>query len=98
MLLGSIDKTVHLACNIYMYFIGGHLGRDKTIKEIEARFYWKEMNGDIREYVRRCDKCQRTNAKLPKSNSTLHPIRVEPAVWHQVSYSNNNDESFLTIH
>ena len=64
---------------------GGHLGRDKTIEKIASRFFWRNMNDDIRMHVQQCDKCQRTNAKFPKSNKKLHPVAVHPEVWHQVS-------------
>ena len=43
------------------------------------------MNDDIKEYVKRCDKCQRVNAKIAKSGATFHPVPVSPNVWHQVS-------------
>ena len=31
-----------------------------------------------------CDKCQRNNKKLKKAAGGLHPIPVEPKLWHQV--------------
>ena len=31
-----------------------------------------------------CDKCQRNNKKLQKAAGGLHPIPVEPKLWHQV--------------
>ena len=64
---------------------GGHLGRDKTLEKLCSRFFWKNMTDDIRLYVQQCDKCQRMNAKFIKSTAKLHPIAVEPRVWHQVS-------------
>ncbi|KAL5509260.1 hypothetical protein EMCRGX_G004598 [Ephydatia muelleri] len=63
---------------------GNHLGRDKTIQKISSRFFWKNINEDIRIFVQRCEKCQRTNAKFSKSNAKLHPIVPMPNVWHQV--------------
>ena len=66
-------------------FTGGHLGRDKTIEKIESRFYWRNMNGDIRDFVQRCDKCQRANPTFTKSNAKLHPIAVQSQVWHKVT-------------
>ena len=66
-------------------FTGGHLGRDKTIEKIESRFYWKNMNAHIRDFVKRCDKCQRSNATFVKSNAKLHPIPVQSQVWHKVN-------------
>eukprot|EP00731_Ephydatia_muelleri_P034765 Em0075g18a len=63
---------------------GNHLGRDKTIQKISSRFFWKNINEDIRIFVQHCEKCQRTNAKFSKSNAKLHPIVPMPNVWHQV--------------
>ena len=34
--------------------------------------------------VESCDKCQRNNKKLQKAAGGLHPIPVEPKLWHQV--------------
>ena len=31
-----------------------------------------------------CEKCQRNNKKLHKQAGALHPIVVEPKIWHQV--------------
>ena len=64
--------------------LGGHLGRDKTIEKVLSRFYWKNINGDVRKFVQCCDKCQRTNATFKKSNATLHPVPVHGQVWHTV--------------
>ena len=79
-------------CTLYLHTIesyyftpGGHLGRDKTIKKIESRFYWKNMNAEIRAYIQVCDKCQGVNAKFTKANAKLHPIPVESKMWHQVT-------------
>ena len=64
--------------------VGSHLGRDKTIQKISSRFFWKNINEDIRIFVQHCEKCQRTNAKFSKSNAKLHPIVPMPNAWHQV--------------
>ena len=49
-----------------------------------SRFYWHDMTNDIKEHVRTCDTCQRTNRKLSKASAKLHPIPVRSEVWHQV--------------
>ena len=55
------------------------------MEKICSRFYWESMTLDIREYVKRCDVCQRCNdAKFVKANAALHPIPVKPKVWQQV--------------
>ncbi|KAL5508860.1 hypothetical protein EMCRGX_G004118 [Ephydatia muelleri] len=63
---------------------GSHLGRDKTIDKISARFFWKNMYEDIKKYVKECDVCQRMNPKFVKSNAKLHPVPVRAQVWHKV--------------
>ena len=34
--------------------------------------------------VESCERCQRNKKKLQKQAGVLHPIVVEPKVWHQV--------------
>eukprot|EP00731_Ephydatia_muelleri_P025267 Em0017g350a len=63
---------------------GGHFGRDKTLQKACSRFYWHDMTNDIKEHIRTCDTCQRTNKKLSKASAELHPIPVRSEVWHQV--------------
>eukprot|EP00731_Ephydatia_muelleri_P009172 Em0004g1510a len=63
---------------------GGHFGRDKTLQKICSRFYWQNMTNDVKEHVRTCDTCQRTNKRLIKASAELHPIPVRAQVWYQV--------------
>ena len=35
--------------------VESHLGRDKTIQKISSRFFWKNINEDIRIFVQHCD-------------------------------------------
>lgn len=49
-----------------------------------TRYYWQNITRDIKTYVSSCDKCQRTNPKLQKQSSQLHPIKVQPQVWKRV--------------
>lgn len=60
--------------------LGGHLCRDKTVEKICSRFFWKNMTDDIKDYVKRCDSCQRMNARFVKASA----IPVLPDVWKQV--------------
>ena len=47
-----------------------HLGRDKTWGKV---LLWT----DVKEYIRTCEICQRTNDdKFHKASSSLHPIPV----------------------
>ena len=67
------------------FLLGGHLGRDKTCQKIAARFYWKSLWTDVKQYVHHCETCQRTNdVKFQKTTAPLHPIPVKSKVWNQV--------------
>ena len=80
------NRACMYACNLLMHAgtAGGHFGRDRTIDKICSRFYWKSMVEEIREYVKNCSQCQRMNPAFVKTNAKLHPISVQPKVWHQV--------------
>ena len=45
---------------------GGHDGLTRTMCKIKARFLWKGMNNDIREYVQSCHECQMIKFKYRK--------------------------------
>lgn len=52
------------------------------------------MWSDVKDFVRRCEVCQRTNdSKFIKSDATLHPIPVKSKVWDMVS-----DNYFMICH
>src|SRR5687767_10116256 len=54
---------------------GGHFGIETTYEKIKSLFYWKGMLGDITQYVKCCDKCQRRGKSGGKG--LLYPISVE---------------------
>ena len=55
---------------------GGHFGRDKTYKKIQARYWWKAMKTEIEEYIQNCEKCFEHKPKLLTDRPELHPIPV----------------------
>lgn len=38
---------------------GGHSGMDATIKRLQSLFHWKSLIIDVRDFVNKCDVCQR---------------------------------------
>src|ERR1043165_1469241 len=54
--------------------MGGHFGIDATYEKIRNRYYWKGMYGDIKNYIKHCDNCQRRGKKGGIGN--LNPIEV----------------------
>jgi len=54
--------------------VGGHFGIEKTIKQVERRFYWIGWKDDVRRYCRSCEQCTRYHrGKLPK-HGALQPV------------------------
>jgi hypothetical protein len=41
--------------------IGGHRGRDATIKKISQRYYWPGITEDVDQFVKTCSRCQYAN-------------------------------------
>src|SRR3954469_4192835 len=53
--------------------IGGHFGRDITVKRIRQHFWWPTIWRDVAEHVRTCDNCQRFGLK--EHNNPLRPYQ-----------------------
>lgn len=43
---------------------GGHQGIERTTEVIKERYYWKNMDQDIEEYVKTCELCNKKRATL----------------------------------
>ena len=71
---------------IIFFYIGGHLGRDKTREKVSSRFFWKTQMKDVDEFDKTCDmmfaKAPIYGAKFIKTAAPLHPIPIQPSVWH----------------
>lgn len=70
-------KTVlDLAHNIPL---AGHMGRDKTLRRVQQRFYWPTLFKDVAEYCRSCPGCQKTNSRGQRKMPLVSlPIIQEP--------------------
>ena len=54
--------------------VGGHFGIEKTLKQVERRFYWIGWKDDVRRYCRSCEQCSKYHrGKLPK-HGALQPV------------------------
>ena len=71
--------VAHLHDNI----IGGaHFGMSATFEKVASRFWWKGIQKDVRDYVRVCGPCQKTNSNNRPPPATLHPIKVND-IFHR---------------
>lgn len=55
--------------------LGGHLGVSKTLKRIRTQIQWKGMRKDVRQYIEKCESCQKNKSskkiKLPMAITTM---------------------------
>ena len=64
---------------------GGHLGINKTMKKLTARYFWDTMTVDTRNFIRSCHKCQQVNFSfINKGKQELHNIPVPSQVFSQI--------------
>lgn len=61
-----------------------HHGVKATSNLLTARFYWRTMNSDIKDYVKSCEKCQRVNPKLSADAPPMHSVAVPKEVMRQI--------------
>jgi hypothetical protein len=65
--------------------LGAHFGIDKTMWRLEQTFTWPGMAGDVREYVRTCDQCQRNKPPGGRTRGLLQPLPIPTNPWEEVS-------------
>lgn len=79
--------------------LGGHLGITKTLKRINAQVQWKGMRKDVREYIRKCESCQKNKSskkiKIPMAITTtstkpFQKIFLDVVGKLPTSYKNNS--------
>ncbi len=58
----------------------GHLGVKKTLSRIRNRYFWPNMNKEIKMYVRQCVICEKRKA-LGSSKAPLVPIDPPSRPW-----------------
>ncbi|KAJ9510239.1 hypothetical protein QJQ45_015715, partial [Haematococcus lacustris] len=78
----SASVLLHEAHDAYN---AAHLGRAKTLERLQRHFYWPQMHKTVQEYVRTCDKCQRTKATNQLPPGLLQPLPLPSRNWQQVS-------------
>jgi transposase InsO family protein len=65
--------------------LSGHLGSQKTLDQVQRRFYWPGMEAEVKSYVTSCDACQRNKPSQQKKMGLLQPLPVPDRPWQWVS-------------
>ncbi|GJT98365.1 putative nucleotidyltransferase, ribonuclease H [Tanacetum coccineum] len=62
----------------------GHVGRDRTLKLVQASYFWPTMRKEVDRYVKRCRICQ--VSKGTTTNARLYmPLPVPAQPWVDIS-------------
>lgn len=82
----SIIKLIHNGSesSLEASALSSHHGRDATQKLIKKRYYWPSISNDIKNYIKTCDACQKTNPATLKVIPDLHSIPVPKQVFKQI--------------
>lgn len=55
--------------------LAGHQGQDRTLSLARQRFYWPDMERDVRAYVRCCQRCVYGKSPEPAARAPLESIK-----------------------
>jgi transposase InsO family protein len=62
-----------------------HPGRNKTIRLLAARYYWRGLAADIEQYIRNCHTCKRTHVPRDRIPGLLHPLPIPDRPWQHIT-------------
>ena len=65
--------------------VAGHMGFIRTYEVIHRYFYWPRMAKDIKNYVKRCSKCQQAKASNQRPQGLLQPLQIPSRKWQKIS-------------
>ena len=65
--------------------VAGHPGYEKTLDLLQCNYYWPGMATTVKEYIARCDMCQRFKGSNMAPAGLLHPLETQSLLWEHIS-------------
>ena len=65
--------------------IGGHKGMTKTYDKLAYEYYWRNMQSDVRQYVRGCPDCQSQKLVRVKTRLPMFISDTPPKPFNKIS-------------
>ena len=56
-------------------------GKNLAIQKISNRFFLHNIKGDVEEFIKKCDQCQK-QGKIKNLSSKLHSIPIKTEIMH----------------
>ena len=81
--VGSLCKDILFEC--HDTFCSEHMGITKTLKQVEANFWWPKLRDDVKSYVNTCDVCQHSKTSTTRTLRLLQPLEILEWKWKYVS-------------
>jgi len=63
---------------------GCHLGVNKTVNKIATKYYFPSITENVRDYISKCEECQRQNKKTKTLVPELQPVECGSRVWGKI--------------
>jgi len=63
----------------------GHLGVNKTLRNLQRSYWWQGMFSDCTHHVQTCVSCQRNKRTSTKPAGLLQPLHIPVGPWDSVS-------------
>ena len=65
--------------------IAGYSSYKKMLDLLQCNYYWPGMATTVKEYVTRCDTCQRFKGSNMAPVGLLHPLEILSLLWEHIS-------------
>ena len=65
--------------------IAGHRGQWKTVELVTRNYWWPGVTKEVKQYMERCDQCQRMKNRAEMLAGKLRPNKVPERPWQHIS-------------
>ena len=64
--------------------MAGHFGQQKTLARLKTRFWWENLEDDVRDYCSTCEECQRAKPVTQRKATSYHALRTPARRWAEI--------------
>ena len=79
------DATIRNKILREYHNVSGHPDFERTYANIIKSFYWPSMRKHVRQYVKKCDTCQKIKPSTQKPLGSLSPLPTPSRPWEMLS-------------